>query len=169
MNTSGTQPHSCVSTSIPDSLTIPSPVFPLGTIRLLQSFEQSSLGCPAGPCWFSMLNTAVCPRPSQTPWLSLPPGNHKLSLWICFCFVRKFICVIPFYNTFHIQGMPYDISPFLSDLPHSVWESPGPPMLLQMALFYLCFWKLCVNLCPQNAALKNTGGTTIFLRSVSHD
>ena len=26
------------------------------------------------PCWFSVLNTAVCPCPSQTPWLSLPPS-----------------------------------------------------------------------------------------------
>ena len=24
------------------------------------------------PCWFSVLNTAVCPCPSQAPWLSLP-------------------------------------------------------------------------------------------------
>ena len=40
---------------------------PLGTIRLLQSIEQSSLCCAAGPCWLSVLNTAVCPYPSQTP------------------------------------------------------------------------------------------------------
>ena len=40
--------------------------------NLPHDMEQSSLCCPAGPCWFSMLNTAVCPCPSQTPWLSLP-------------------------------------------------------------------------------------------------
>ena len=59
--------YSSVSMSIPDSLTIHSPSFPLVTIRLLQRIEQSSLCCPAGPCWFSMLNTAVCPCPFQTP------------------------------------------------------------------------------------------------------
>ena len=50
--------------------------------RLPPVLEQSSLCCPAGPCWFSMLNTAVCPCPSRTPWLSLPlsfpPGDHKV-------------------------------------------------------------------------------------------
>jgi len=38
---------SSVSMSIPNSLTIPSPILPLVTIRLLQSIEQSSLCCPA--------------------------------------------------------------------------------------------------------------------------
>ena len=42
--------------------------------RLPRDIEQSSLGCAAGPCWFSMLNTAVCPCPSEAPWLSLPPS-----------------------------------------------------------------------------------------------
>ena len=42
--------------------------------RLLCDTGQRSLRCPAGPCWFSMLNTAVCPCPSQTPCLSLPPS-----------------------------------------------------------------------------------------------
>ena len=35
--------------------------------RLPHDTEQSSLCCPAGPCWFCMLNIAVCPCPSQTP------------------------------------------------------------------------------------------------------
>ena len=35
--------------------------------RLPHDIKQSSLCCPAGPCWFSMLNTAVCPCPSQNP------------------------------------------------------------------------------------------------------
>ena len=35
--------------------------------RLPHDIEQTSLGWPAGPCWFSMLNTAMCPRPSRTP------------------------------------------------------------------------------------------------------
>ena len=41
---------------------------------LPHNIEQTSLCCPAGPCGFSMLNTAVCPCPSQTPCLSLPPS-----------------------------------------------------------------------------------------------
>ena len=32
--------------------------------------------------------------------------------------------------------MPYDISPPLSDLLHSVWQSLVPSVLLQMALFH---------------------------------
>ena len=40
--------------------------------RLPHNTEQSSLCCAVGPCWLSILNTAVCPCPSQTPWLSLP-------------------------------------------------------------------------------------------------
>ena len=35
--------------------------------RLPHDIELSSLCWTAGPCWFSMLNTAVCPCPSQTP------------------------------------------------------------------------------------------------------
>ena len=42
--------------------------------RLPRDTEQSALCCPAGPRWFSMWNTAVCPCPSHTPWLSLPPS-----------------------------------------------------------------------------------------------
>ena len=47
--------HSSVSMSIPNSLTIPSPSFPLVTLRLLQSIEQSSLCWTAGPCWLSIV------------------------------------------------------------------------------------------------------------------
>ena len=43
-----------------------SPPAPLPS-RQPRDTEQSSLCCPAGPRWFSMLNTAVCPCPSQTP------------------------------------------------------------------------------------------------------
>ena len=39
-------------------------IFPF---RLLRNIQQSSPCCPAGPCWFSMVNTAVCPCLSQTP------------------------------------------------------------------------------------------------------
>ena len=32
------------------------------------------------PCWFSVLNTAVCPCPSQIPWLSLPPSFSLVTI-----------------------------------------------------------------------------------------
>ena len=35
--------------------------------RLPGNTEQSPLCCTGSPCWLSMLNIAVCPRPSQTP------------------------------------------------------------------------------------------------------
>ena len=34
--------------------------------KLLQSIEQSSLCYTVGPCWLSILNTAVCTCQSQT-------------------------------------------------------------------------------------------------------
>ena len=64
---------SSVSMSIPNSLTVPSPILPLVTIRLLQNIEQSSQCCPAGPYWLSSLNTAVWRCPSQSPNLSPLP------------------------------------------------------------------------------------------------
>ena len=43
-----------------------SPQTPLPS-RLPHDIEQNCLCWTAGPCGFSMLNTAVCPCPSQTP------------------------------------------------------------------------------------------------------
>ena len=74
---SGGQPRSS-ATHIHKSIL---PQTPLSS-RLPRDIELSSLCWTAGPCWFSMLNPAVCPCPSQIPWLSLPPsfppGNHKV-------------------------------------------------------------------------------------------
>ena len=36
------------------------------------NIEQSSMRCTVGPCQLSILNIAVCTRPSQTPQLPLP-------------------------------------------------------------------------------------------------
>ena len=47
---------------------LPSPLFPF---RLLQNIEQSSLSCAVGPCWLSILKSAVCTCQSQTLNLSL--------------------------------------------------------------------------------------------------
>ena len=69
----------------------------------------------------------------------IPPSNHKfaLSLWICFCSVSS---SVSFLFRFHIWGMSYDISHSLSDLLDSVWQSLGPHMLLQMALFHSFYY-----------------------------
>ena len=51
--------------------------------RLLHSIEQSSLCSTVGPCWLSILNTAVCTCQSHTPYPFPPPfpaGNHKFVL-----------------------------------------------------------------------------------------
>ena len=72
--------------------------------RLPRNIEQSSLYSPVGPCWLSILNIAEYTCQSQLPisssHSSLPslfawqPLIHSLSLWACFCFVNKFICII---------------------------------------------------------------------------
>ena len=47
--------------------------------RLPHNIEQSCLCCTVGPFWLSILNTAVCLCPSQTPKLSLPVLGLKSS------------------------------------------------------------------------------------------
>ena len=77
---------------------------------LSHNTEQGSLCYTVSPCWLPILTIAVCTWPSQAPWLSLPPGNHKLflfSLWVPFCFISSFVS---FLFRFQVQGMPCDIS-----------------------------------------------------------
>ena len=78
-----------------------------------------------------------------TPNLSLPhPFSPlviqvcSLCLWVCICFVNKFICTI--FSIPHISNITWHLS--FSDLLHSVWESLGPSMLLQMASFHSFLW-----------------------------
>ena len=54
------------------------PQIPLPS-RLPHNTEQSSLCCTAGPCWLSILNTAVCPCPSQTPYPLSPATISSFS------------------------------------------------------------------------------------------
>ena len=61
-------------------------------------YINSSLGYTVGPCCLSILHIVVCICWSQPP---NPPLSHltsrlvcSLCLWICFCFVDKFICVV---------------------------------------------------------------------------
>ena len=46
----------------------------------------------------SIPNSPTIRSPCPSPW---PPEVGSLSLWVCFCFVNKFICITSFYN-----GMP---------------------------------------------------------------
>ena len=71
--------------------------------RLPQNLEQSSLCYTVCPRRLSVLNTAVCTCPPQTPELLLPPilspwqpQAPSPSLWVSFCFVNKSICIISF-------------------------------------------------------------------------
>ena len=70
--------HSSVSMSITNHLTIPSPILPPGDHKVITEHWAELPVLYTGPCWFSMLNTAVGPCPSQTPWLSLP---HPSPWW----------------------------------------------------------------------------------------
>ena len=64
-----------------------------------------------GPCWLPILDTSVYTHQSQTPYLSLPPllpswqpQVPSLSLWVWFCFVNKFTCIISFWSP-HIRDV----------------------------------------------------------------
>ena len=56
--------------------------------RQLQNIKQSSLCCTVGPCWSSILNTAMRICQTQAANLSLPPatipltGNCKVILFL---------------------------------------------------------------------------------------
>ena len=83
--------------------------------RLLQNIEQSSLCCTVGLCWLSILNIAVCTCQSRIPSLSLPTLPSllvtivcSLSLWVCFCFVNKFICII--FKILHVSDIIWHLS-----------------------------------------------------------
>ena len=74
--------------------------------RLFQDIEQSSLCYTIGTYWLYILNIEVievCRGQSNTPNSSPPPSlllNLSLfSLWVCFCFVNKFIYIIFFLDS----------------------------------------------------------------------
>ena len=77
----------------------------------------------------------MCIWQFQSPDLSLPPsfspGTCVCFLYLWFCFMNNLICTI-FFKIPHISDI---ICVFL--WLHSVWQSLGPFMLLQMALFVL--------------------------------
>ena len=94
----------------------------------------------AGPCWLSIYYSSgymsIANSQSFLPY-SLPPCwplVRSLSLWVCFCLVKKFICIMFF--RLCIEVVSYDICLSLPNLLHLVWWSPGPLILLNMALIH---------------------------------
>ena len=69
----------------------------LSHCRLLQNIEYSFLCYTVGPLliiYFIYSNVYFNPNLIY-PFPVLPFGNHKfLCLWVYFCFVNKFICII---------------------------------------------------------------------------
>ena len=63
----------------------------------------------------------------------LHPGLH-------FSFVNTFICRYHFLKFHLIKEISDDTCLSLSDLLHSAWQSVGPSMSPQMALFHSFFW-----------------------------
>ena len=84
---------------------------------------------------------------------SLPPWQPQicsLCLWVCFCFVDKFIYVILLDSTYkHIIW--YLV---LSDLIHLIWSFRGPSFLLHMALFRFSLWPSDIPLCVCTTSLS---------------
>ena len=81
----------------------------------------------AGPCWFSILNIAVCTRPPQTLY---PLFSMSVGLFL----VCRYVHLYNFFSDSDIRDNMQYFS--LSDLLYSIWQSLGPPMLLQMELFH---------------------------------
>ena len=71
----------------------------------------------------------------------LPAGIHKFVFYICNSSTSALqkSSFVPFF-IFYIQVIPYDIYLSPSDLLHSVRESLGSSMMLQMALFHSFLW-----------------------------
>ena len=57
---------------------------------------------------------------------------------VCFWFLNKFICIF-FFKILHISDFMWCLS--FSDLLHLVWPSPGPSMLLPVALSHSFLWQ----------------------------
>ena len=108
------------------------PLFPYG---LLQNIEYS-LCYKVGICCLCILCIVVCLCSFQIPSLSpalFPFGECLFSMWV-FLFY-KWAHLYLFFKILHVSVIKYL---FLSVWLHSEWQSLGPSMLLQMALFHVC-------------------------------
>ena len=80
---------------------------------LFEGVGYGSLCYTVGPCWLSIWYIVFCISwklliyPSPTPFPLWWPYDCFLCLWLYFCFINQFICVIIF--RFHINVLSYDI------------------------------------------------------------
>ena len=84
------------------SLSFILPLTPLQS-RLTHNIEQSSLCYPVDPCWLSIFNTAVCTRPSQTPFEK--EENPKTKAQLTFESTYHFSIVLRLFNVPPCCGM----------------------------------------------------------------
>ena len=108
--------HSRVSMSIPDSLTVPSPILPPGDHQLITEY-WADFPVPDSRCLLilhvkhSRVSMSILPN---WPFPLNLPSNRKFVLWICWVSVFfKFLCIISFFLRFHIKGC-HTIFPLLS-------------------------------------------------------
>ena len=109
-------------------------------IRSPLCVKYSSLFYPECSRHLSIVSIVVCMRPSQPHNSSRPssplwyPYFCSLCLCLCFCFANKVIYTI-FLDSTYLCGFS------LSDLLHSVRQSPDPPTSLQITQFCpFCGW-----------------------------
>ena len=107
----------------------------------LHNIGQSSLYYTVGPYWLSILNTAVCTRPSQLPNYPFPSSFPLATInsfskpvnLVLFCSFypeqNKFI--LSWLFKFHIEGMSYDVSA-------SVWLTSFSMMLFLKETILSC-------------------------------
>ena len=91
--------------------------------RLRHNVEQSSHCSTGGPCWLSILNTAMCMCPSQTPYPPRPP------LW------SLMVTISSFSKSVHLFLFHKYVRLFL--LRFCIWVMSGRWSYLQFALLLL--------------------------------
>jgi len=106
-----------------------------------------SMGLPrVGHDWATELSWRTPTNPFVTPLV--------FYVYVYFCFVNKFICII-FLNSAHKSyHMTFVFSLYLL---HLIWSSLGPSMLLQMALFHFFYGWVTVHF-PGGSVIKNPPG-----------
>ena len=124
LNSTGTQPYIHMYPFSPTPL--PS--------RLPRDIKQSSLCCTVGPFWLFILNLAMYTCPSQLSNHPLLPSFHLATIS---SFSRS-VSLLLFckYHLFLDSTCKGHHTIFLLLWLHSVWHTPAPSMLLQMALFH---------------------------------
>ena len=99
----------------------------------------------AGSYWLSILYLLVyiCqsqpPNSSDHPLPLSPVCPYVCSLPLCLFLPWRLVHLYHF-SRFHVYALIYDLCFSLSDILHSVWQSLGPSMSLQMTQFHSFLW-----------------------------